>query len=63
MKAFELDGGLIGLLSRPRRFRTLTLTGLQINIPPGFKKGSEPGQGPPTRTIQTTVRQLSSSIR
>lgn len=49
VKAFELDGGLIGLLSRPRRFRTLTLTGLQINIPPGFKKGSEPGQGPPTQ--------------
>jgi len=37
VKAFELDGGLIGLLSRPRRFRSVSLTGLQINIPPGFK--------------------------
>ena len=36
--AFELDGGLMGLFSRPRRFRTVSLTRLQINIPPGFKK-------------------------
>jgi AsmA-like protein len=36
--SFELDGGLIGLFSRPRRFRTVSLTGLKINIPPGFKK-------------------------
>jgi uncharacterized protein involved in outer membrane biogenesis len=39
--AFELDGGLFGLFSRPRRFRTVSLTGLQINIPPGFKKDSD----------------------
>ena len=36
VKAFELEGGLIGLLSRPRRFRTVSVTGLQITIPPGF---------------------------
>jgi len=36
--SFELDGGMIGLFSRPRRFRTVSLGGLQINIPPGFKK-------------------------
>ena len=45
--AFELDGGLIGLFSRPRRFRTLSLTGLQINIPPGFKKESDNDSAPP----------------
>ena len=36
--SFELDGGLFGLFSRPRRFRTVSLTGLKINIPPGFNK-------------------------
>jgi hypothetical protein len=36
--SFELDGGVMGLFSRPRRFRAVSLTGLQINIPPGFKK-------------------------
>lgn len=36
---FTLDGGLIGLFSRPRHFRTVSLTGLHINIPPGgFKR-------------------------
>jgi hypothetical protein len=39
VQSFTLDGGVFGLLSRPRRFRTVTITGLQINIPPGFKKG------------------------
>lgn len=38
VRAFTLDGGLFGFLSRPRRFRTVSLTGLQINIPPGFKR-------------------------
>ena len=37
VKAFQLDGGLFGFFSRPKRFRTVSLTGLQINIPPGFK--------------------------
>ena len=44
VRSFTLDGGLIGLFSRPRRFRTVTLTGLQINIPPGFKKDASGGQ-------------------
>jgi hypothetical protein len=39
--SFQLDGGLIGLLSRPRRFRSVSLAGLQINIPPGFKKDTQ----------------------
>jgi hypothetical protein len=43
--SFQLDGGLIGLLSRPRRFRTVSLAGLQINIPPGFKKDAEQASG------------------
>ncbi len=39
VRSFRIDGGLLGLLSRPRRFRTVTLTGLQVNIPPGgFKR-------------------------
>lgn len=39
--SFDLDGGLIGLFSRPRRFRTVSLTGLQINIPPEFGKDND----------------------
>lgn len=39
--AFQLDGGLMGLLSRPRRFRTVSLTALEINIPPGFGKDDD----------------------
>ena len=35
IESFSVDGGVLGLLSRPRRFRNVTLTGLQINIPPG----------------------------
>jgi AsmA-like protein len=38
VRSFALDGGLFGFFSRPRRFRTVSLAGLQINIPPGFKK-------------------------
>ena len=30
-----MKGGLFGLLGRPRRFRQITLDGLEINIPPG----------------------------
>lgn len=41
VRSFRIDGGLLGLLSRPRRFRTLTLTGLQVNIPPGGFKGRD----------------------
>jgi hypothetical protein len=44
VRSFALDGGLMGLLSRPRRFRTVTLSGLQINIPPGFKKDASSGR-------------------
>jgi hypothetical protein len=38
IQRFSLDGGLFGFLSRPRRFRSVTLTGLQVNIPPGGLK-------------------------
>jgi hypothetical protein len=44
VKSFTLDGGVVGLFSRPRRFHTVTLTGLQINIPPGFKKAASSDQ-------------------
>ena len=29
IRSFTLDGGLIGLFGRPRRFRTVTLTGFR----------------------------------
>jgi len=35
--SFTIDGGMYGLLSRPRHFRTVSLVGLKLNIPPGFK--------------------------
>jgi hypothetical protein len=44
IRSFALDGGLIGLVGRPRRFRTVTLSGLQVNIPPGGIKGGGDGQ-------------------
>ena len=47
VKEFTLDGGLIGLARRPRRFRTVSLAGLQINIPPGFKKDADSNQPVP----------------
>jgi hypothetical protein len=40
VKSFTVQGGILGLLSRPRRFRTVTLDGLAINIPPGGVKGN-----------------------
>jgi hypothetical protein len=45
IKSFALEGGVIGLLGRPRRFRTVTLTGLQVNIPPGGIKGGSGADG------------------
>lgn len=39
VESFAIDGGLLGLWSRPRRFRTVRVTGLRISIPPGgFKR-------------------------
>lgn len=38
VRSFTIDGGIAGLMSRPRRFRTVTVTGLQVNIPPGGLK-------------------------
>ncbi len=39
IESFTLDAGLFGLWHRPRRFRTVTVTGLRVSIPPGgFKK-------------------------
>lgn len=39
---FTIDGGLLGLWSRPRRFRTVRVTGLKISIPPGGVNGDRP---------------------
>lgn len=35
IRSFVLEGGLLGLLERPRRFASVTIEGLEINIPPG----------------------------
>ena len=35
VKSFTVTGGILDLIRRPRRFRTVTLDGLEINIPPG----------------------------
>jgi hypothetical protein len=35
VKDFTVTGGVLGLVRRPRRFRSVTLDGLEINIPPG----------------------------
>ena len=35
IRSFAIKGGLLGLLSRPRRFKSIALDGLEINIPPG----------------------------
>jgi AsmA-like C-terminal region len=35
VKSFIITGGMFGLAMRPRTFRTVTLQGLEINIPPG----------------------------
>jgi hypothetical protein len=44
--AFAIDGGLVGILTRPRRFRTVTVTGLHINIPPGGFKNDDSTETP-----------------
>jgi hypothetical protein len=35
IRSFTIQGGLFGLLSRPRKFKSIALDGLEINIPPG----------------------------
>jgi uncharacterized protein involved in outer membrane biogenesis len=35
IRAFQIEGGIIGLLSRPRRFSAVRLDGLEIAVPPG----------------------------
>ncbi len=41
IRSFAIKGGLLGLLSRPRRFHAIALDGLEINIPPGGPDFSE----------------------
>ena len=50
IQSFQITGGMFGLVTRPRRFRTVTLNGLEINIPPGgadfkahYGKAADPG--------------------
>jgi len=44
--SFTLDGGLFGLLSRPRRFRVVSVSGLRLNIPPGGINGDSDTTAP-----------------
>ncbi len=48
IRSFEIDGGIMGLLSRPRHFSAVRLDGLEIAIPPGgVDAGDEkPDQAP-----------------
>jgi hypothetical protein len=40
IESFNVNSGLIDLIRRPRRFRTVALEGLVVNIPPGGLKQS-----------------------
>ena len=49
LQSFVIRGGLLGLSSRPRKFRDMTLQGLEINVPPGgpdFEQHYGQGEGP-----------------
>lgn len=45
IRSFEIEGGIIGLLRRPRRFRAVRLDGLEIAIPPGGVDGDDSKAG------------------
>jgi hypothetical protein len=45
--SFSVEGGLLGMLSRPRRFGDVTLSGLEINIPPGGIDAKRKDDAPP----------------
>jgi AsmA-like C-terminal region len=51
VKSFTVTGGVLDLIRRPRRFRVVTLDGLEINIPPdglNIKRGaSQPSDEQP----------------
>jgi hypothetical protein len=59
IKSFVIRGGILGLLSRPRRFRAVTLHGLEINIPPG---GPDLPPRVPAADLEAAVRPSSSPI-
>ena len=57
---FAISGGILGLISRPRRFRTVIVEGLEINIPPGGAslKGAGGTAGfPPLSAAATRLEQ------
>ena len=60
IRSFTITGGIAGLVSRPRRFRTVTLEGLEINIPPGgadFKvRNGRASNSPPDRPSSPPLR-------
>jgi hypothetical protein len=56
VKKFAIDGGLLGLLQRPRRFRVVHLDDLQISIPPRGVKDRGSGQTPSSATTSEDGR-------
>jgi len=50
IESFSIEGGIFGLLQRPRRFSLVTLQGLEINIPPGGPNRRDPGSPSPADT-------------
>jgi AsmA-like C-terminal region len=71
VRSFRITGGVFGLLSRPRRFRTVTVEGLEINIPPGgvdlknhdeADARSEPADAPSTSPIHIDALEASDAM-
>src|SRR3954447_18166001 len=48
--SFEVQSGIWGLLQRPRRFRSVTLDGLKISIPPRLPHDRKPGSAAAANT-------------
>lgn len=68
VERFAIQGGVFGLLSRPRRFRTVTLEGLQINIPPdrperSGESGQAGGSGEASPILIDTLRSADALLR
>jgi hypothetical protein len=53
--SFEVQSGIWGLLQRPRRFRSLTLDGLKISIPPRSAHDRESGKAAATEIQEGPV--------
>lgn len=52
---FEVRGGILGMLQRPRRFQSVTLEGLTITIPPRSDHDRESGRAAASQTREGPV--------